>query len=371
MVGFTAPIGLRGDVKVFNLRCELVRTPHSGGPTSAAEVGPGKQGGEVMRRICSLVVASVLALGCGAAHAASYWHVDTFNAENLNDNGAGNHAMWCGVDADEFRGTGYYHVPGYGNNWDESLVYEFEVKDPSQPDTIELEFFFNFDHEPGYGDEFTVEYDLAGTWVEVMRADWFDDPHPYGSNKDISGIFPVPGEKFSDNAQGAIVYTGNDYGASGSTIAIRLRFVSAGAWSDEDGLWPTDAGSVQVDDISISHAGGTWIEDFEGPGPWLFDTVGTAVTAPEVRRVQLSVSPNPLNPATLIEFTAAPGSTGLVEVFNLRGELVRTLHAGEFVTQEFRWEGDDSRGAPVGSGVYLIQATDGTTTQTAKVALVK
>ena len=60
-----------------------------------------------------------------------------------------------------------------------------------------------------------------------------------------------------------------------------------------------------------------------------------------------------------------------VKVYNLRGELVRTLHSGEFVRQEFRWDGTDFRGAPVGTGVYLIRATDGSTTHTRKVALVK
>jgi flagellar hook assembly protein FlgD len=73
----------------------------------------------------------------------------------------------------------------------------------------------------------------------------------------------------------------------------------------------------------------------------------------------------------MVTFTAAPGSRGSVKVFNLRGELVRTLHTGEFQAQEFRWEGRDSNGAPVSSGVYLIRATDGTVTQTQKVALVK
>jgi hypothetical protein len=98
---------------------------------------------------------------------------------------------------------------------------------------------------------------------------------------------------------------------------------------------------------------------------------GSPVGIPELQQVALSVAPNPFNPTTVVKFTAAPGSRGSVKVFNLRGELVRTLHSGEFTSQEFRWEGTDSRGAAVSSGVYLIRATDGSTTQTKKVALVK
>jgi hypothetical protein len=95
------------------------------------------------------------------------------------------------------------------------------------------------------------------------------------------------------------------------------------------------------------------------------------VPAPKVLRVELSVAPNPFNPMTVVMFTALPGSKGLVRVYNLRGELVRTLHSGEFQTQEFRWDGTDANGTPVGSGVYLIHATDGNSTRTKKVALVK
>jgi hypothetical protein len=98
---------------------------------------------------------------------------------------------------------------------------------------------------------------------------------------------------------------------------------------------------------------------------------GVPTPVPEVLVARLDVWPNPFNPTTVVRFTAAPGSRGSVKVFNLRGELVTTLHAGEFLTQEFKWEGRDANGAPVSSGVYLIRATDGQTTHTQKVALVK
>ena len=80
------------------------------------------------------------------------------------------------------------------------------------------------------------------------------------------------------------------------------------------------------------------------------------VSVPVEKKAWLSVFPNPFNPSTVVEFTATPGSRGSVRVFNLRGELVRTLHSGEFQTVQFRWDGTDSRGAAVASGVYVVQA---------------
>jgi flagellar hook assembly protein FlgD len=99
--------------------------------------------------------------------------------------------------------------------------------------------------------------------------------------------------------------------------------------------------------------------------------IGPVVAAPAQQEAALSVFPNPFNPSTVVEFTATPGSRGSVRVFNLRGELVRTLHSGEFQTSQFRWDGTDQRGAAVASGVYVVQADMEGAKQTRKVALVK
>ena len=95
------------------------------------------------------------------------------------------------------------------------------------------------------------------------------------------------------------------------------------------------------------------------------------VSAPQARKAELSVVPNPFNPMTTVKFTAAIGAKGSVKVFNLRGELVKTLHSGEFTTQSFTWDGTDNRGASVASGVYVVQAEAAGQVQTKKAALVK
>jgi flagellar hook assembly protein FlgD len=60
-----------------------------------------------------------------------------------------------------------------------------------------------------------------------------------------------------------------------------------------------------------------------------------------------------------------------VRVYNLRGELVRVLHTGEFQKQEFTWNGTDQSGASVSSGVYVVRAEAAGRRFNAKVALVK
>jgi len=199
----------------------------------------------------------------------NYWSVDTFAADNLNDNGAGNRAMWCGLPADSPETVGWVAAPGYGDNWNESLLYESApIADPSQGQTVDLDFVFNHDTEPDF-DFFYVEYDSAGIWVQVLEID--------GTNRDPStGDFPVPGVRFAELPDvRPIVYGGDDYGGFGDPrIRIRLRFASDGVLSDQSPLYgevfDTD-GAVQLDDIVLTTSQGSFTEDFEGAGPYLFD----------------------------------------------------------------------------------------------------
>lgn len=204
-------------------------------------------------------------IGVDLTRGPVYWQVSDFNAANLNDNGAGNIAAWCGQTAEQQ--PGWPAGTGYGRNWDQALVFTSPpVADPSVGQTVDLDFFFNYEFEPGY-DYFLVEYDSAGTWTQT--ANWT------GTNKEppvnTGGVFPVPGVQYSTESPKPIVYAGNDYaGPDADRIVLRLRFISDGAFDDETGLWPTDAGAVQVDDISVTWSDGTSFTDFEGgfDGDW-------------------------------------------------------------------------------------------------------
>lgn len=193
-----------------------------------------------------------------------YWQVSTFNAENLGGHGPGNHAYWCGQTHEQ--ASWWAHTPGYGSNWNAILFYESEpVSDPSQGQTVDLDFLFNHDLEPGY-DYLRVEYENSWGWQLVYLTDSTNTE----LDANLDRYFPVPGVRFSDVALSPITYLGNDYaGPDGDRIRIRIRVVTDGAFDDQTGLFPTLGGAAQIDDLSISHGGGTFFEDFEGPGPWL------------------------------------------------------------------------------------------------------
>lgn len=195
-----------------------------------------------------------------------YWHVSTFNAANLHTNGPGNRAMWCGLEDTDPATETWISAPGYGNGWGDELLYvSAPVNNPAVGETVSLNFFMNYDTEPDY-DLVRVEYDRAGQWVEVARAD--------GTNATGPGSFAAPGVQFTSIQTQPITYQGNDFGGIfGDEIRIRIRFSSDGGWSDQDGFFMSSAGAVQVDDITVQSSVGTAVETFEGAGPWFWNPV--------------------------------------------------------------------------------------------------
>jgi len=183
-----------------------------------------------------------------------YWQRSTFYAENLNGHGAGNHAMWCGQTL--AHQPSWADAPGYGNNWNAILAFRQPVSDPSVGQVVDLEFFFNLESEPGY-DFLRVDYNQNGVWIETYAGTGYNGG-PNGPE--------VPGETYTSVKTAEIEYLGNDY--PDDEIQIRIRGTSDGAWSDQDGLWPTEGGLAQVDDILVQHTDGLSFEDFEGAGPY-------------------------------------------------------------------------------------------------------
>ncbi|MGH2569990.1 MAG: CehA/McbA family metallohydrolase [bacterium] len=89
-----------------------------------------------------------------------------------------------------------------------------------------------------------------------------------------------------------------------------------------------------------------------------------ASSAPVVSSpAQVKALPNPFRASTTISFPVDRASTALVEVFGPDGRSVRRLSGGATPagTMHAEWDGRDSTGRVVASGVYLIRVTSGGT----------
>ncbi len=84
-------------------------------------------------------------------------------------------------------------------------------------------------------------------------------------------------------------------------------------------------------------------------------------------------APNPFNPQTRVTYGMKTSQDVKIEVFDLRGRLVRRLVRGFQAASEYEaiWRGDDTGGQRVASGVYLIRLQGSDVALTHRVMLLK
>ena len=73
----------------------------------------------------------------------------------------------------------------------------------------------------------------------------------------------------------------------------------------------------------------------------------------------IHVSPNPLNPETVLSFvTSKPGPVS-IQIFDVQGRLVKSLYNGTMDAglNQVRWDGSSKNGNRVATGVYFIRTT--------------
>ena len=83
--------------------------------------------------------------------------------------------------------------------------------------------------------------------------------------------------------------------------------------------------------------------------------------------------PNPFNPETEIPFQLPQESDVVLKIFNIRGQLVRTLIQADYTPgfHSIRWDGKDNNGTSVSSGLYIYQFLAGEFVQVRKMTLLK
>jgi hypothetical protein len=98
-------------------------------------------------------------------------------------------------------------------------------------------------------------------------------------------------------------------------------------------------------------------------------------TTPAIAGIRnLQNYPNPFNPTTNISFELErEGVDYKLDIYNSRGQLVRSLHNGYLAAGQHRlsWDGRDENGTGVSSGVYFFRLSNSTENQTRKMVLMK
>jgi len=112
------------------------------------------------------------------------------------------------------------------------------------------------------------------------------------------------------------------------------------------------------------------------PGHWILCT--QTELAPAASDVPSAASldqnyPNPFNPRTVIRFSVGNRSNVLLQVFDARGVVMRTLVEGELGagSHEVTWDGENARGDALPSGIYFYRLRTDTATISRKMILLR
>ena len=175
---------------------------------------------------------------------------------------------------------------------------------------------------------------------------------------------------------------------SGESVVLHNR--TGGVVDDLVGTWPTTLfvdGPGEMADFIDQQAAGDWTlhvadQQFGALGTqrgWglnlLVKSDGVSATdnlLPPATRL-MGNSPNPFNPRTSIAFELAAAGAVRLDIYDVRGRIVRHLADRQFIAgrNEVVWDGRDNSGGETASGMYFYRLTAGGYQETSKMLLVR
>ncbi len=213
--------------------------------------------------------------------------------------------------------------------------------------------------------------EMIGTWEGTVSSEYFGgytDPitlmvHADGTYDETSGHFSV-----SYYSQRFVSY-------ETATNRVKFRWLS----TVYAGQYFYTSVYFEVVEYTGDHLVLHWNrDDLDQPMPDTQSLVLTRAGATSVGGTPEAVTaatayPNPFNPSTRLAFAVPADGPVRIEVLDLRGRRVATLHQGRLAAgrHEVEWRGRDEAGRAVPGGVYLASIQSAAGLQTVKLTLAK
>lgn len=146
--------------------------------------------------------------------------------------------------------------------------------------------------------------------------------------------------------------------------------------TDDEWLNTYQTASARPDFVNLYLAGNTGVTRGDGPTLTSVKNADDGTKTLPVNYLVVRNYPNPFNPSTIISFTIPYNLSGQkteLAVYNIQGELVKqlvneVLPSGTYYTE---WNGKNSSGNSVASGIYLYRLTSGGGSVSGKMNLIK
>jgi len=191
--------------------------------------------------------------------------------------------------------------------------------------------------------------DYGMTWSEPFILNKVDTPQMAG----MKPMYVYPADQ--------IKYVGVD--ANGKKIGkLGIMFyddISWGSFQLDGPIGQNDGGYIRFMELNITF-------------PLPFNASNDPVVTPPITMLKQNY-PNPFNPETSIGFNLSKGGFATLSVYNTKGQLVKTLVNEMTPAGDHRvvWNGKDTNGSAVASGLYFYKLNANGRTETRKMMLMK
>jgi hypothetical protein len=210
---------------------------------------------------------------------------------------------------------------------------------------------------------------------DPVNSPWSIDHRAFEHSMTIVGVLKINDEESMDNDDVIAAFSGEECrGISGLNYhPVADRYTAGimvhGYEQDEEIRFVVyDASTGEIKELENKLIFDINASIGNGLNPVVFKTV----SLPEEYAVSQNY-PNPFNPVTNIRFDLPENADVSISVFNARGQLVTELTSGNYPAgyHFVKWNGTDSHGVPVSSGVYIYSVKAGDFHTFKKMLLVK
>ncbi|MBN1293760.1 MAG: T9SS type A sorting domain-containing protein [Candidatus Latescibacteria bacterium] len=132
----------------------------------------------------------------------------------------------------------------------------------------------------------------------------------------------------------------------------------------------------KVNAIAMEKNNTIWFGTDNGVSRYIGEIISTSVNEQEQPPESFSpitTYPNPFNPSTTIEFTLPESGFASIFIYSLAGQKIRELAANFLTagTHTLSWDGKDTNGNAVSSGIYIYRFQAGDYVKTGKMVMVR
>ncbi len=196
-------------------------------------------------------------------------------------------------------------------------------------------------------------------------------PHNLSCSTEGVFVWQSPYEQLVRNSSGSKVIAGSRY-LQEYNVYLDGEFVA----STTDTTYTFDPETLVIDQSYTASVSAVFEngESERAEVDFVFEGVGVS-DSPDVAVATgiKGIYPNPFNPETNIEFSLDQPGQVVLEIFNVRGQKVKTLVKSPYDSGSFsiRWKGQDDGGKAVSSGIYYLRMTVGNRQDIRKMMLLK